>query len=80
MALVLLAWIVREVVDSNGGYFSNNELLDWLTITAPVAGACLVAGLAFAGHRLGRSVLVGTVAAIVVVGGGLIGEILLGSV
>jgi hypothetical protein len=79
VALVAGSWVVRELVDRNEGYFSRNEMRDWLTIMSLVAGACLVSGLAPMRSPLGRGIVLGTVVAVLLVMGALVGEVVLTS-
>jgi uncharacterized membrane protein HdeD (DUF308 family) len=79
VALVLFALIAREVVDQNGGYFSNNEFDDWLVVVGIVGGACLLTGMVLVRRPVGRGILIGTVLAAVFVEAGFIAEVLVNS-
>lgn len=77
--LVLLAWVAREAVDRNGGYFSNSEFRAWLVVMGVVVGGCLVAGVLLARRPIGRGILLGTVLASLLIGAALMAEVLINS-
>jgi hypothetical protein len=79
MALVMSAWIARQAVDRNGGYFSNNEFGDWAVVFGVVVGSALIGGLALFRRPIGRGILLGSVLAVIVVAAAMLLNVVLDS-